>query len=100
MKIFAFAAAALIAVLAQPALAESISTTRQGAAGGTLTRETSCAGSRVVGRCGTDWGYTNPAGATWTGDRTTAVGRWRGGQRSSVTGPNGKTVERGRVWRR
>lgn len=100
MKIFTMTAAALMAVLAQPALAESVSTTRQGAAGGMLTRDTTCDGNRAIGRCGTHWSYTNPTGATWTGERATAVGRWRGGQRSTITGPSGNTVQRGRAWRR
>lgn len=100
MKLFALTVAALMGILAQPVLAQSVSVTHQGAAGGVVTRDTTCAGNFAIGGCGTAWSYTNPAGARWTGERATAVGRWRGAQRSSVTGPNGNTVQRGRVWRR
>lgn len=83
-----------------PAAAQSVSLSRQGALGGNLQRDTACSGTMAAGHCATAWAYTDPQGRVWTGQRNTAVGPFRGARQSTVTRPNGETVQYGRVWRR
>lgn len=71
----------------------TLSVERSGARGGSASATTSCAGGAVVG-CERNATVTTPAGATYEGSQTGAVGPFRGRSAATVTGPDGNSVTR------
>ncbi|TGQ12398.1 MULTISPECIES: hypothetical protein [unclassified Mesorhizobium] len=75
------------------------STTRTGPNGGTYTSGSTCTAG-VVDRCSRSYSGTGPNGKTFSGERYSAAGPFRGRSVGSFTGPNGNTVHGFRRWRR
>ena len=75
------------------------STTRTGPNGGTYTSSSKCVGG-VVDRCARSYSGTGPDGQSFSGERVSARGPFRGRSAGSFTGPNGNTVHGFRRWRR
>jgi len=75
------------------------STTRTGPNGGTYTSNSTCTAG-IVDRCSRSYSGAGPNGKTFSGERYSAAGPFRGRSMGSFTGPNGNTVHGFRHWRR
>ena len=79
--------------------AYSGTTTRTGANGGTYSSSSTCMNG-VVARCSRSYSGVGANGRTFSGERASAYGPFRGRSVGSFTGPNGNTVYGFRRFRR